>query len=197
MAEPAPAPPLPATVSDGNGLQVIDPTNNVANLVSGAMNRQDDLRSADRMLVEARLAALNALVTARFDAIARELELVENRRGEQKTDTKIAVDAALSAAEKAVKEQTVASEKSILKSETASAEQSRQQYTTFTTALAGVQGALADLKERVSRMETLRQGGNDTKVSQRGDLAAVVGVAGVVLFLVAIGVTVLLTTIAR
>lgn len=53
-------------------------------------------------------------------------------------NTKAAVDAALAAAEEAVKEQTTASDRSITNSETATSEQLKQMGTTLTTAIAGI-----------------------------------------------------------
>jgi hypothetical protein len=144
--------------TDSHGNPVVDPTRNVLDLVAAAIRRQDDLRARDVSSMNDKIAALEKLVMARFGSIERELALIEDRRVEQKVDTKVAVDAALSAAEKAVKEQTVASEKSIIKSETSAAEQSKQQNATFTAALKGVTDILADLKERVGKIEAIKVG---------------------------------------
>jgi hypothetical protein len=148
----------PGLATDSQGNPVVDPTKNVLDLVAAAIQRQDDLRAVEAAGMSDRVAALEKLVMARFVSIERELALIEDRRVEQKVDTKVAVDAALSAAEKAVKEQTVASEKSIIKSETSAAEQSKQQNATFTAALKGVTDILADLKERVGKIEAIKVG---------------------------------------
>jgi hypothetical protein len=151
---------------------VVDPSQNVKDLgekidksVAAGIQRQDDLRHAEAVSIRDQIKALGDLVGARFSTvdaklatIDRELGLVENRRVEQKIDTKVAVDAALSAAEKAVKEQTLASEKAILKSETSAAEQSKQQNATFTAALKGVTDLLADVKDRVVKVESHKEG---------------------------------------
>lgn len=147
--------------TDRHNEPVVDPTRNVLDKVSDGNQRQDDLRLAEAKAIRADLAALETLTNVRFSAFERELALIESRRVEQKVDTKVAVDAALSAAEKAVKEQTVASEKSILKSETSAAEQSKQQNATFTAALKGVSDILADVKDRVVKVESRKEGSGD------------------------------------
>lgn len=89
----------------------------------------------------------------RFAAIEKDFAAIEAWRREQKIDTKTAVDAALAAAEKAVRDQTIASEKSNAKTETSAAQQSQQQYATFKASLDGVSNTLADVKDRVGKME--------------------------------------------
>src|SRR5580765_3501320 len=109
MAVPNPQSQVPTGLAtDALGNPVIDPTKNVLDLVAAAIQRQDDLRHAESTAIDGRLRALEKVFDAKFDTIDREFALVESRRVEQKVDTKVAVDAALSAAEKAVKEQTVA-----------------------------------------------------------------------------------------
>jgi hypothetical protein len=83
--------------------------------------------------------------------IKTELHLVELHRVEQKSDTKAAVDAALTAQKEAVKEQTTASERAQLKSETATGEQLRQLTVTFNTTIAALNSRIDELKERLDR----------------------------------------------
>jgi hypothetical protein len=193
MSEPS-GNPGPAVDRQGN--PVIDPTKNVLELVAAAIQRQDDLREAAMALLKERINGMEKVSKAKFAKIDSEFSLVESRRVEQKVDTKVAVDAALSAAEKAVKEQTVASEKSIIKSETSAAEQSKQQNATFTASLKGVIDTVADVKDRVGKIENLRQGAGDIRDNARLNVGMVVGIAGVVmgfLSLVAVVVTIVLT----
>jgi hypothetical protein len=170
---------------------VIDPTRNVLDLVAAAIQRQDDLRAADAGAVREQIQALKDVMLVRFTAVDRELALNESRRVEQKIDTKVAVDAALSAAEKAVKEQTLASEKAILKSETSAAEQSKQQNATFTAALKGVTDLLADVKDRVVKVESLRLGGRESEADRRQGIstntAIVLAVCALITVVVLIG----------
>jgi hypothetical protein len=186
----------PGPAVDRQGNPVIDPTKNVLELVAAAIQRQDDLREAAMALLKERINGIEKVSKAKFAKIDSEFSLVESRRVEQKVDTKVAVDAALSAAEKAVKEQTVASEKSIIKSETSAAEQSKQQNATFTASLKGVIDTVADVKDRVGKIENLRQGAGDIRDNARLNVGMVVGIAGVVmgfLSLVAVVVTIVLT----
>lgn len=140
--------------TDRNNEPVVDPTKNVLDLVTAAIKRQDDLRVAEFARIDSALTGLEKTVN-------REFALVESRRVEQKVDTKVAVDAALNAAKEAVKEQTAASEKSITKSETSASEQSKQQNATFTASLKGVLDTVADLKDRVVKIESRKEGSGD------------------------------------
>jgi hypothetical protein len=118
------------------------------------------LREISRLerLMESQVTGLRDLIEEKFVSVATQFALIERQRVEQKKDTKDAVDAALAAAKEAVKEQTTASDRSITKSETATSEQLKQLSTTFTTATTGITDNISDVKERVSRIETLKQG---------------------------------------
>ena len=98
-------------------------------------------------LVDSPVKRVEDVTLERLVSVEKQFTLIERQRVEQKLDTEKAVAAALSAAKEAVKEQTTASEKSITKSETATAEQLRQLTATFTTALNGISEIIADLKE--------------------------------------------------
>jgi hypothetical protein len=174
------------TAIDASGNPVVDPTKNVLDLVAAAIQRQDDLRLSENRTIENKIDALKILLDAKINAVDREFSLIEDRRVEQKVDTKIAVDAALSAAEKAVKEQTVASEKSITKSETSAAEQSKQQNATFAAALKGVTDTVADLKERIGKIEARVTNQVENKTENRLDLNTVIAVLALI-SLIAVG----------
>lgn len=96
-------------------------------------------------------ALFDAKLAAEIKPILTELHLVELHRVEQKSDTKAAVDAALTAQKEAVKEQTTASERAQLKSETATGEQLRQLTVTFNTTIAALNSRIDELKERLDR----------------------------------------------
>lgn len=171
----------PGLAVDAGGNPVVDPSRNVLDLAAAGSLRQDDLRKAAFALLEAKVEGLTELISAKVEGVYREFSLIESRRQEQKVDTKTAVDAALSAAEKAVKEQQAASEKSILKSETAAAEQSKQNAATFTAALKGVTDGMNDLKERVGKFETQLQTRADSRVDSRSNVGMIVGVVGAII----------------
>jgi hypothetical protein len=179
---------------DAHGDAVIDPTRNVLDLVAAAIQRQDDLRQAGYQAIRGEVRALADLTQSRFKGIDDQLAIIESRRVEQKIDTKVAVDAALSAAEKAVKEQTTASEKAITKSETSAAEQSKQQNATFTAALNGVSAVLADLKDRVVKIESRREGGRESDADSHRGIASTTAIIAVALSALMIFVVIALAT---
>ena len=92
-------------------------------------------------MVDEKIKSLADLTDERFSAF-------ERLRVEQKKDTKDAVDAALSAAKEAVKEQTTASGLSIQKSETATGKQLEQLGDTSAAAVEGLRRSIEDAKER-------------------------------------------------
>lgn len=116
-------------------------------------------------LFEAKLQGAGNITSEKFTSVETQFDLIERQRVEQKKDTKDAVDAALSAAKEAVKEQTTASERSIAKSETATTKQLEQLTATFSTAILGVTTSIndlkdsnnntfGDLKDRIGKVET-------------------------------------------
>jgi len=187
--------PKPGEGIDGGGHPVIDPTKNVLDLVRAAMERQDDLRGANKGLFEAIIHGLEkyidatiegrvALTNSRFDAVEAEFGKIENRRIEQKNDTKIAVDAAFTAAKDAVREQATSSEKSIDKSDKATADQIKQNAQTFSAQLNGFEGTLGDLKERLGKLETQREAKIETHSESRSNVGMIaVIVSSVIAFL--------------
>lgn len=137
-------------------------------------------------LIASRIKAESDVTSERFRGIRDLLDVAERQRVEQKMDTKAAVDAALTAQKEAVREQTAAFALATDKSERAVAEQLRQLGTTFTAALTGVTIRLDDLKERQTRTESLKTGGQE---SRQGFIAIVsVGIAAVIAALAAIGI---------
>ena len=104
-------------------------------------------------LLQAEIHGLRNNIDEQFKSVQTQFMLIERQRVEQKADTEKAVQAALSAAKEAVKEQTAASDRSITKSETAMTEQLKQLNVTFTTAIGGVNDKHEDLKSRVDRGE--------------------------------------------
>jgi hypothetical protein len=200
----------PGPATDRNNAPVIDPTRNVLDLVTAAIKRQDDIRDVlvstftDRLDVVVKhvddvltmrsthaqemTSALNERVDEKFKSVDMQLALIERQRVEQKADTQKAVDAALAAQKEAVREQTTASDLAIGKSENAMTKQVDQQGVTFATAIQGTERVLQDLKDRVTRIESVKQGSTDG----RSALIAIVSVFVSVLSLIAVVVFALL-----
>jgi hypothetical protein len=140
-----------------------------------------------RDLLETQIRSVDEACTLRFDTVKGQFILVELQRVEQKADTKAAVDAALTAQKEAVREQTAAGDLSIAKSEAAMTKQLDQLSVTFTTAIKAVSDTLVDVKSRLDRIESAKQGGQEFRIERRESLASfyaliatVVGVAGLI-----------------
>jgi len=143
------------------------------------------------------IEAASDVTAERFNSVNRGLALVEQQRVEQKSDTKAAVDAALTAQKEAVKEQTTASERAIAKSEAATTKQLEQLNATFSTAISGVTAILNDTKDRVGAIENRTVGQTEQVSTQRASMAslyALVGAAVAVIGLVIVLATVLTRT---
>ena len=122
---------------------------------SAAAEAAEQTRALDRLLSE-RILGLDTKVEQKFD-------LVERQRVEQKKDTKDAVDAALTAQKEAVREQTIASERAIAKSETATNKTLEQQQQAATTAVESLRRSIDENKERIVEVDrNARQGLSDT-----------------------------------
>ena len=163
--------------------------------MKGEREKNEAARAGIRHEFEVRFTGLEREFGVRLDGVNREFSMIEDRRKEQKIDTQVAVNAALLAAKEAVKEQTTASDKSITKSETSAADQSRQQNATFAASLKGVTDTLADVKDRVGKMENLRLGADLNRTNQRLDSSALMAFVfgGVGMIVAVISVVVLLT----
>lgn len=138
-------------------------------------------------LIATLFAGVKEMTTEKFAAFETQLVLIERQRIEQKADTEKAVQAALSAAKEAVKEQTTASGLAIGKAETSTAEQLKQLNITIGTAVAGVNMSLNDVKERVVKMESVKQGGHDWSVMA-------ISVAGLLFTIIAVVFAVYVST---
>jgi uncharacterized LabA/DUF88 family protein len=119
------------------------------------------------------LMALRELVLAKIEAevtlTAERFATSERLRLEQKADTKAAVDAALTAQKEAVKEQTIASERAIAKSEAATTKQLEQQQVTFQTVSDALRRSIDEVKERaVEENRAMRNSINGVGVQASG-----------------------------
>lgn len=135
-------------------------------------------------LMGQRVDSLGDVISQQFVRVERQFELLERQRVEQKSDTKAAVDAALTAQKEAVREQTLASDRAIAKSEAAITKQLEQLRETFTTALGAVTGSLGDVKDRVNRIENLKAGGTQAYTALyavAGFIVALLTIAGLLI----------------
>jgi hypothetical protein len=128
------------------------------------------------LLLEAKINGLNEVTQEKLNSVDKQFALIERQRVEQKTDTATAVQAALSAAKEAVKEQTAASDKSITKTEKATGDQLQQLTITFDTAIKGLTDILGDTKERVGKIESRKEGGLEMQRQRDVTLGQIIGI---------------------
>jgi hypothetical protein len=144
-------------------------------------------------LMNVTLGGYEAVCLEKFASVKDQLGHFERQRIEQKKDTKDAVDAALAAAKEAVKEQTIASQLSIGKSEGSTKEQLGQLSTTFTTAQRASSDALAGLTTRVERIENARTALAEQKTDTRAGTGTLIAVGALVIGLLSFVMTLILT----
>lgn len=135
-------------------------------------------------LLDARFTGTESISIQRFASVDKQFELMEKQRVEQKADTKAAVDAALTAQKEAVKEQTIASDRAIAKSETAMTKQLEQLSANFTTAINGVSVQMNDSKDRIVKIESQKQGSDGTVAKIFAGVAAAAAIVAIVMFIV-------------
>jgi hypothetical protein len=133
----------------------------------GALRALHDERFASLALT----VADNVLLSSeRFSSVQRQFVERDTRVEQTAKDSKVAVDAALQAAKEAVGEQNKNSALAIAKSEAATIKQIDQQAATLGATALGLDGKIADLKERVTRIEAQAigwaQADNKTQVSK-------------------------------
>jgi len=160
---------------------VPDPTE----LTTEALTREI---SAVRELLFSEIAHRGKLTDEQFDAIRREVDAkldaigqrfagVELRTAEQKSDTRLAVEAALSSAKDAVRLQTEASQLAQAKSETAFTKQIDGILLRVDQIATVMDGQIGDLKARLDRLE-----GKSSGISSSwGILVGFIGIIGVAL----------------
>lgn len=136
-------------------------------------------------LIDSKVKCVEDVLNEKFEGVQSLFQALKERMAEQKTDTKTALDDALAAAKEAVTLQTVASEKSIDKSETATTKQIDALGTRVDQAGLEKDEKINDLKSRLDRLEASRQGGVDQRTETRTQgsdnraiLAAILGVGG-------------------
>jgi len=103
-------------------------------------------------------AAYEALVKEKFESIATQFLERDSRMQESARSSKLAVDAALQASKEAVSEQNRSTSLAASKSESAFSEQIKAQAQLINTTFNSLDGKLGDLKERITRLESLDAG---------------------------------------
>lgn len=153
-----------------------DPTQ----LTTEALNREI---AALRDLLYGEIRHRGQLTDEQFRSVMVQFNAIEQRTAEQKTDTRLAVEAALTSAKDAVALQTTASDKAIANWTAAFTKQLDALYALIDRQNDAQAEKVADLKERLSNLEGKSQG---TQMSMGlvfgtvGALAAIVTIVVVV-----------------
>jgi hypothetical protein len=146
--------------------------------------------------------SLRALIDQKFEVTLEKFRSIQTQFTERDTrveqtarDSKVAIDAALSAQEKAVSKQNESFGLSIAKSETATAKQIDQLGVLVASTNKGTDDKITDLKERIARIESLKTGADSQQSTQRTAamntvsivalvIGSLIGVTGIVVALV-------------
>jgi hypothetical protein len=134
-----------------------------------------------KALLKMQMQSMDDLMDQKFMAVDKEFLLIESRRVEQKQDTKAALDAALAAAKEAVSEQTIASEKAINKSESATDKRIDQLGEKFDTAFDGQRRDIDDVKQRIAIVEAIKLGSTEAKQTISTNMGLLIAVVGLLL----------------
>lgn len=108
-----------------------------------------------------------ATIQEKFASVQTQFDLRDKAVEQTAKDTKVAVDAALQAAEKAVGKQNEAFSSAVAKSEAATTKQIDQLVVLFQTGIKSVEDKLGDQKDRLTRLEGQSVGQSAQKVEQR------------------------------
>lgn len=137
-----------------------DPTE----LTSRAVNA---LRSELTNLFNEKLKSQIELTDERFKSTQEGVATAERLRLEQKVDTKTGLDAALAAQKESAANQAASFAAETAKTERNFTEQLKAQRETFGTSIAGQSNRYDDLDKRVTRIESIRLGGQESTAEQR------------------------------
>lgn len=147
--------------------------------------------SALSQLIDAKIAGNTKARDEEVKRLNQQLQLVERQRVEQKKDTKDAVDAALAAQKEAVREQTIASERSISKSETATNKQLEQLASTFASEAASLRRSMDELKERITDVDRKASSVVQQKIGAKEDRSGLYAGLAAISAILVLGLTAL------
>lgn len=123
--------------------------------------------------IDVAVAHLGSITDEKFGSVQTQFLERDTRSERESRDNKVAVDAAFAAQKEAAAKQDEGNQKAIDKSEAATAEKITKLNELFTVAIAALGDKVDDLKDRVGRMEAIKQGGTETRTGLFGAIAAV------------------------
>ena len=143
------------------------------------------------------LGNLQAVMDERFSSIELQFRERDVRSERESKDNKVAVDAAFAAQKEAAAKQDEANAKAIDKSEKATAETIKTNADVSAATAKGLEGTISDLKERVTRMESLqvghtqqRQETHESTVGKNSTSMVVLGIVGAIFAFIVMGLAV-------
>lgn len=149
----------------------------------------DEQNTSRIQAIDKRLEDLSTLLNEKFAGVEKQFKERDVRVEQTARDTKVAVDAALQASEKAVGKQNESFALSIAKSETATMKQIDQQAAIIGNATKSLDDKINDLKDRLTRIEGQGVGKAESRVNTKDVWGYAIGG---IMFLIA-AITVILT----
>jgi phage-related protein len=169
---------------DGESRPVPDPTKLTTDAVEAATDQIKELFTAQ-------LKRLEDLAAVQFNAFSDKLAVAERLRLEQKSDTSVAVTAALDAAKEAVNQQAAAFAAETAKTERNVSEQLKGIRDTFGTAIAAQVTRYDDLKDRLARLESTKLGGKEADEQRHQQNAGLYALGGFVVAVIVASIAVI------
>ena len=149
--------------------------------VDRAVNNLRELLEARNNSIETNL---RDVYDEKFHSIETQFKERDTRTEQTSKDSKVAVDAALQAAKEAVGEQNKSSALAIAKSEASTAKQIDQLQTLITTTSNNSDEKIADLKERLTRIEGMTGGSEAAKKNLHDNSSVYIALAALVVAII-------------
>jgi cation transport regulator ChaB len=130
--------------------------------------------------VQREVSHLRELDEEKFSSVQKQFAERDTRSERESKDNKVAVDAAFAAQKEAAAKQDESNLKAIDKSEKATTETIKTLQDLFQTSVRALSDKIDDLKERVGKIESTRQGAGEARTERRseaGQIWLAVGVA--------------------
>lgn len=135
--------------------------------------------------IQLAIGHLREVINEKFESVGTQFKERDTRQEREARDNKVAVDAAFAAQKEAAAKQDESNAKAIDKSEKATAETISKLQDLVDSKVDALAATLADLKSRVDRAESNKEGIHDSRVESRASsslslqgLAAAIGLLG-------------------
>jgi cation transport regulator ChaB len=133
--------------------------------------------------IQKEITHLRELSDEKFSSVETQFKERDTRSERESKDNKVAVDAAFAAQKEAAAKQDEGNLKAIDKSERATAETIKTNAELTKTVTDAIMANVSDIKDRVGKIEALKQGGADTRNETRLIIGLTIAVIGVIVSL--------------